>query len=93
MHICQKYMKFSSFTHFCRESKSVAIYALCPESFCVKNLAIRKDFAFSDSAEMLVSHKLQPQGWSAAFEPDFGDQNWGIKFGLTNSGGSYKLQS
>ena len=41
-------MKFSSFTHFCRESKSVAIYALYPESFCVKYLAIRKVFTFSD---------------------------------------------
>ena len=26
-----------------------AIYALYPESFCDKNLAIRKDFAFCDS--------------------------------------------
>lgn len=34
---------------FRRESKSVAIYTLYPESFCVKNLAIRKVFAFSDS--------------------------------------------
>ena len=25
--------------HFCGKSKSVAIYALYPESFCVKNLA------------------------------------------------------
>ena len=49
MHICQKYMKFFSFTHFCRESKSVAIHALYPESFCMKNLAIRKVLAFSDS--------------------------------------------
>ena len=49
MHICQKYKKFSSFTHFCRVSKSAAIYALYPESFCMKNLAIRKVFAFSDS--------------------------------------------
>ena len=50
MHICQKYKKFSSFTHFCRVSKSAAIYALYPESFCMTNLAIRKVFAFSDSA-------------------------------------------
>ena len=49
MHIWKKYMTFSSFTHFCHESKSVAIYALYPESFSVKNLAIRKIFAFSDS--------------------------------------------
>ena len=27
-----------------------AIYALYPESFCDKNLAVRKVFAFSDSA-------------------------------------------
>ena len=30
-------------------SKIDAIYALYPESFCDKNLAVRKDFAFSDS--------------------------------------------
>ena len=42
-------MKFTSFKHFCREFKGVPIYALYPESFCVKNLAIRKVCAFSDS--------------------------------------------
>ena len=42
-------MKFTSFKHFCREIKDVPIYALYPESFCVKNLATRKVFAFSDS--------------------------------------------
>ena len=45
-------MKFTSFKHFCREFKGVPIYALYPESFCVKNLATRKVFAFSDSASM-----------------------------------------
>ena len=61
MHICQKYMKFSSFTHFCRESKSVAIHALYSKSFCVKNLAIRKVFAFSDSV-------LHQQCWDISEE-------------------------
>ena len=36
--------------HICWEIKDVQIYAFYPESFCVKNLAIRKVFAFSDSA-------------------------------------------
>ena len=40
---------------FRRESKSVAIYALYPESFYGKNLAIRKVFAFSDSALMMMN--------------------------------------
>ena len=38
------------FTRICREIVDVAIYALYPESFCGVNLAIRKVFAFSDSA-------------------------------------------
>ena len=38
------------FTRICREIVDVAIYALYPESFCGGNLAIRKVFAFSDSA-------------------------------------------
>ena len=42
-------MKLTSFTHICREIKDVPIYALYPESFCMKNLATRKVFAFSDS--------------------------------------------
>ena len=45
-------MRFSSSTHFCRESKSVAIYALYPESVCLKNFAIRKVFVFSDSGTL-----------------------------------------
>ena len=36
----------------CREIIDVAIYAVYPESFCSENLAIRKVFAFSDSAFM-----------------------------------------
>jgi len=54
MHIWQKYMTFSSYTHCCCESKSVAIYALYPESFRVQNLAIWKVFAFSDSAAQVL---------------------------------------
>ena len=34
---------------FVANSKIDAIYALYPESFCDKNLAVRKVFAFSDS--------------------------------------------
>ena len=41
------------FTRICREIVDVAIYALYPESFCGVNLAIRKVFAFSDSARAL----------------------------------------
>ena len=37
---------------FVANSKIDAIYALYPESFCDKNLAIRKVFAFSDSAHV-----------------------------------------
>ena len=36
--------------HICRKISDVDIYALYPESFCGENLAIRKVFAFSDSA-------------------------------------------
>ena len=34
---------------FVANSKIDAIYAIYPESFCDKNLAVRKVFAFSDS--------------------------------------------
>ena len=44
-----KFLTILDFTHICREFVDVAIYALCPESFCVKNPAVRKVFAFSDS--------------------------------------------
>ena len=37
------------FTRICREFENDAIYGFNPESFCDKNLAIRKVFAFSDS--------------------------------------------
>ena len=36
---------------FVADLKIDAIYALYPESFCDKNLAIRKVFAFCDSAQ------------------------------------------
>ena len=39
----------SDFTHICRECVDVVIYALFPESFCAKNLAVRKVFVVSDS--------------------------------------------
>ena len=43
-------MKLASFTHICRKIKDALIYAVYLESFCVKDLATRKVFAFSDSA-------------------------------------------
>ena len=42
-------MTLSNFVHICCKIKNVAIYTLYPEKFSVKNLAIRKVFAFSDS--------------------------------------------
>ena len=42
---------------FVADLKIDAIYALYPESFCDKNLAIRKVFAFSDSAELDPAEK------------------------------------
>ena len=42
-------LKNLGFTRICREIVNVAIYALYPESFCGKDLAVRKVFAFSDS--------------------------------------------
>ena len=45
---------------FVANLKIVAIYALYPESFCDKNLAIWKVFAFSDSA--LVNIVLLTKG-------------------------------
>ena len=44
-----KFLTILDFTHICREFSDVAIFALYPESFCVKNPATRKVFAFSDS--------------------------------------------
>ena len=38
---------------FVANLKIDAIYALYPESFCDKNLAVRKVFAFSDSGHTL----------------------------------------
>ena len=40
---------------FVANLKIDAIYALYPESFCDKNLAIRKVFAFSDSVGVNAS--------------------------------------
>ena len=47
---CLSILKILVFTRICREIVNVAIYALYPESFCGKDLAIRKVFTFSDSA-------------------------------------------
>ena len=47
--------------HICREFVDVAIYALCLESFCVKNPAVRKVLVFSDSA-LGVDQKIHPCG-------------------------------
>ena len=57
-----KLLTILDFTHICREFIDVAIYALYPESFCVKNPAVRKVFVFSDSASpppqlLLVLHR------------------------------------
>ena len=46
---------------FVANLKIGAIYALYPESFCDKNLAVRKVFTFSDSAT-----KQSPVGQNAA---------------------------
>ena len=42
-------MTLSYFVHICWKITNVAIHTLYPEKFSVKNLAIRKVFAFSDS--------------------------------------------
>ena len=49
-----KFLTILDFMHNCREFVDVAIYALCPESFCVKNLAVRKVFVFSDSGYLYL---------------------------------------
>ena len=46
MHIWQKYMKLSSFMHFCHESKCVAIYALYPEKFLREKSCYPESFCF-----------------------------------------------
>ena len=46
---------------FVANLKIDAIYVLYPESFWDKNLAIRKVFAFSDSAKLVV--KANDGGW------------------------------
>ena len=49
---------------FVANLKIDAIYALYPESFCDKNLVVRKVFAFSDS-DVLLSYVLQMYVWKA----------------------------
>ena len=44
-----KFLTILDFTHNCPKFVDVAIYALCPESFCVKNPAVRTVLVFSDS--------------------------------------------
>ena len=44
---------------FVANLKIYTIYALCPEIFCNKNLAIRKVFAFSDSDHQAMEHKKE----------------------------------
>ena len=56
-------MKNLGFKRICRKIADVAIYAHYPESFCSRNLAIWKVFAFSDSAvTALLPPKLQRRG-------------------------------
>ena len=47
---CTKSCKNHLLCAYVANLKIGVIYALYPESFCDKNLVIRKDFAFSDSA-------------------------------------------
>ena len=66
-------MILTSFVHICREINFVPIYALYPESFCVKNLATRKVFAFSDSAFHIRPHCREVvKGILLPFPYDFG---------------------
>ena len=62
-------------THFLRvfvaNLKNDAIYAFYPESFCDNNLAIRKVFAFSDSACTVHIHSMTFYG-SKEILPDEG---------------------
>ena len=48
---------------FVANLKIDAIYALYPESFCDKNLAVRKIFAFSDSVQHARSNLCQKHKW------------------------------
>ena len=54
-----KFLTILDFTHNCREFVDVAIYALCPESFCLKNPAVRKVLVFSDSGKDATRIKMQ----------------------------------
>ena len=51
---------------FVANLKIDAIYAFHPESFCDKNLAIRKVFAFSDSAYPSQQHHVK-NFWAQKF--------------------------
>ena len=51
-----KILQYHLLYAFVANLKIVAIYALYPESFCDKNLAIRKVFAFCDSAVSYSMH-------------------------------------
>ena len=66
-------------THFLRvfvaNLKNDAIYGFYPESFCDKNLAIRKVFAFSDSGR--ATHLLVP--WVLQFYIVYSWREWGSK--------------
>ena len=46
MHICQKYVKFSSFTHFCREIKSVANLRALSGKFLREKSCYLESFCF-----------------------------------------------
>ena len=52
--------KHTFYSIFVRNLKIDAIYAFYPESFCNKNLAIRKVFAFCDSGRHLCFFTMVP---------------------------------
>ena len=57
--LCTKILQNHLLCAFVANLKIDALYTLDPESFCGKNLAIRKVFAFCDS----VSY-IDPQHWA-----------------------------
>ena len=80
--LCTKSYK-TSFMRICREFEIDTIYVLYPESFCDKNLAIRKVFAFSDSD--YAATELTPRSTShfdsvCIFCTNYGRKAWS-KFG------------
>ena len=54
----QKILQNHLLCAFVANLKIDALYALYPESFCGKNLAIRKVFAFCDSAQVALRLKI-----------------------------------